>query len=350
MNEGNILVIDDEKVMCNLLKDSLSEHGYKVTITQKAQDGLDYARNNLFDLVITDLKMPEIDGIEIMRRIKEFDRDNTVVVITGYPSFETVREALRLGAYDYITKPFNLEEVFFIVKRAVELRRLKLANKKLMKQLEEENIILGKRVEERTSDLKKLYHDMEFAYMATVKALAQAIDAKDHYTHSHSLNVTKYAVAIAKEMGLSPLEVETLREACQLHDLGKIGIHDYILSKSEKLTQEEWEKIRSHSLRGAEILEPLTFLEDVTILIRQHHERYEGTGYPNGLKEEEIELGARIITVADAFDAMISERPYRKAYSKEYAISELKENSSTQFDPQVVKAFLEVLKKTPGII
>jgi len=350
MSEGNILVIDDEKTMCNLLKDSLSEQGYNVTTTQKAKDGLQHARNSLFDLIITDLKMPKIDGIGIIRRIKEFDTDNMVIVITGYPSFETVREALRLGAYDYITKPFNLEEIFFIVKRAIEFRRLQLANKKLMKELEEENIILEKKVEERTGDLKKLYHNMQSAYMATVKALAQTIDAKDHYTHSHSENVTKYAVAIAKEMGFSQREVHTLREACQLHDLGKIGIHDYILNKSEKLTQEEWEKIRSHSLRGAEILEPLAFLDEVVILIRQHHERYDGTGYPNGLRGEEIKLGARIIAVADAFDAMTSERPYRKAYSKEYTISKLKETSGTQFDPQVVKAFLEVLKKEPGII
>ncbi|MFB0562683.1 MAG: HD domain-containing phosphohydrolase [Candidatus Lokiarchaeia archaeon] len=350
MSEGNILVIDDEKTMCNLLKDSLSEQGYNVTTTQKARNGLQHARNNLFDLIITDLKMPKINGIEIMRRIKEFDPDNMVIVITGYPSFETVQEALRLGAYDYITKPFNLEEISFIVKRAVEFRRLQLANKKLMKELAEENIILEKKVEERTGDLKKLYHNMQSAYMATVKALAQAIDAKDHYTHSHSQNVTKYAVAIAKEMGFSQRKVNTLEEACQLHDLGKIGIHDYILNKSEKLTQEEWEEIRSHSLRGAEILEPLTFLDDVIILIRQHHERYDGTGYPNGLRGEEIELGARIIAVADAFDAMISERPYRNAYSKEYTISKLKETSGTQFDPQVVKAFLEVLKKEPGIV
>ena len=162
--------------------------------------------------------------------------------------------------------------------------------------------------------------------------------------------MTKYAAAIVKEMGFSAQEVETLREACQLHDLGKIGIHDYILGKSDKLTEKEWEKIKLHSLRGAEILEPLTFLDGVIMLIRQHHERYDGKGYPDGLKGEQIKLGARIIAVADAFDAIISERPYRKAYSKKYAISKLKENSGTQFDPQVVEAFLKVLKKQPGII
>lgn len=350
MSKGAVLVIDDEETMCNLLKDSLSQEGYEVTATQKAKDGLRLAQNNSFDLIITDLKMPEIDGIEMIRKIKEFGVDNTIVVITAYPSFETVREALHLGAYDYVTKPFNLEEIYFAVKRAVGFHQLKLANKKLMKELEKENIILENKVEERTRHLKKLYHDMQSAYMATVKALAQAIDAKDHYTHSHSEHVTKYAVAVAKEMEFSPRELDVLREACQLHDLGKIGIHDYILSKSDKLTEKEWDEIRLHSLRGAEILEPLTFLDGVITLVRQHHERYDGTGYPNGLKGEEIELGARIIAVADAFDAMISERPYRKAYSKEYAVSKLKENSDTQFDAKVVKVFLKVLKKQSGII
>jgi len=345
MSRGNILVIDDERSMCNLLRDSLSEQGYKVTVTQKGKDGLKRAGNNLFDLIITDIKMPDIAGMKIMRRIKEFDPDNMVVVITGYPSFETAREAVRLGAYDYITKPFNLEEISLVVKRAVEVRRLKLANKKLMKELEEKNIILEKKVEKRTRDLKKLYENIQAAYMSTVKALAQAIEARDRYTHSHSQNVTKYAVATAKEMGLSKQEVETLREACQLHDLGKIGIHDYILNKRDKLSKKEWQEVRLHSLRGAEILRPLTFLNGVITLIRQHHERYDGRGYPEGLKGEKIELGARIIAVADAFDAIISERPYRKAYSKKYAISKLTEHSGTQFDPQVVKAFLKILKK-----
>jgi len=179
VSKGNILVIDDQETMCNLLRDSLSEQGYKITVAQKAKDGLEHVRNSSFNLVITDLKMPEMNGIEIIRRIKKFDIDNMVVVITAYPSFETARQVLRLGAFDYITKPFNLEEIFFIVKRAIEFGHLKAANKKLMKELEEENIILEKKVEERTKDLKKLYKNTQSAYMATVKALAQAIDAKD---------------------------------------------------------------------------------------------------------------------------------------------------------------------------
>lgn len=350
MNEVNILIIDDEETMCSLLRDTLSEEGYKVSATQNAKEALEAAKDNSFDLVITDLKMPEIDGLQIVKQIKEFDEDNVVIVITAYPSFETVQEALRLGAYDYITKPFDLGDISFTVKKAMEFRELKLANKRLMEELEYDNVILEKKVEENTWGLKKFYYKMQSAYMATVKALAKAIEAKDHYTCSHSENVTKYAVAIANEMGFSPQDIEILIEACQLHDLGKISVHDGILNKRGKLTPQEWEEIKLHSLRGAEILKPLAFLEDVTILIRQHHERYDGKGYPDGLKAEEITLGARVIATADAYDAMTSERPYRKAFSKEEAVFRLKQDMGTQFDPQVVKAFMEALKKDPMII
>lgn len=350
MSEGNVLVIDDEETMCNLLRDILVQEGYQVTTAQKAKDGLKIIQNNSFDLTITDLKLPDMDGIEITKKVKDLDIDNMVVVITGYPSFETVREALRSGAYGYITKPFNLEEIFFTVKRAIEFRRLKLANKRLMRELEDKNVSLEKKVEERTRDLKQLYRSTQAAYMATVRALAQAIDAKDHYTHSHSESVTKYALIIAKKLNFSQEDIKTLREACQLHDLGKIGVHDYILNKTEKLTKKEWEEVRLHSLRGAEILEPLSFLDEVTTLIKQHHERYDGTGYPYGLKGTEIKLGARILSVADSFDAMVSERPYRKAFPLEEAIAKLKEGSGTQFDPHVIKVFLQILKENPKIL
>ncbi|NQS99550.1 MAG: response regulator, partial [Candidatus Omnitrophica bacterium] len=186
MSRDNILVIDDEESICNLLKDSLSEKGYQVVATQKAIEGLEQAKTSHFDLVFVDLRMPEMDGVEIIRQLKQFDREAVIVVITGYPSFETAQETLRLAAYDYITKPFNLDQILFTVRRAVEFRHLKMANKELMKRLEQENVILENKVDERTKDLIALYRNIHSAYMSTVKALAQAIDAKDHYTHSHS--------------------------------------------------------------------------------------------------------------------------------------------------------------------
>jgi HD-GYP domain-containing protein (c-di-GMP phosphodiesterase class II) len=151
---------------------------------------------------------------------------------------------------------------------------------------------------------------------------------------------------IAREMQLSVKEIDEIRSACELHDLGKIGVHDYILAKSEKLTAEEWEEIKLHSLKSANILMPFNFLDGVVDLVRQHHERYDGTGYPDGLKGEAIKLGARIMAVADAFDAMVSKRPYREQpFTKQEAIEEIKKNSETQFDPEVVKAFLRIVDK-----
>ena len=194
-----------------------------------------------------------------------------------------------------------------------------------------------------SSRLEKKVKQVAELYMGVVRSLAVAVDEKDHYTKTHSENVTKYAVAIAKELGLTRNEVQKVQRASQLHDIGKIGIHDYVLNKKGKLTDEEWKEIKLHPSKGAKILEPLNFLEEIIGIIRHHHERYNGNGYPDNKKENNIPLGARIIAVADSYDAMISDRPYRKALSEYDAIEELKKNSGTQFDPEVVQAFLKVL-------
>ncbi len=195
-----------------------------------------------------------------------------------------------------------------------------------------------------------LYKSLSDLYMRTIMTLAATIDARDHYTRRHSVMVAKYAVAIAEAMKLPPERVEIIRQAANLHDIGKIGVHDFILLKPGKLTDEEWKEIKLHSVKGAEILEPLVvFLNGVIDMVKQHHERYDGKGYPGQYRDGEIDIGARIMAVADAFDAMLSERPYRKAYSKKKAVEELRENSGTQFDPKIVEAFLEVLSKEPGL-
>jgi putative nucleotidyltransferase with HDIG domain len=190
-----------------------------------------------------------------------------------------------------------------------------------------------------------LYKELQRLYMNTVEALAEAIDARDHYTKRHSEQVTKYAVAIAKELGLTQKKIEIVERASKLHDIGKIGVHDYILTKPAKLTKEEWEEVKAHSLKGVRILEPLAFLDGVIDTVRQHHERYDGTGYPDKKKAKQIRIEARIMAVADAFDAMTTERPYAKALTREEAIEELKRESGKQFDPQVVEALLRVLAK-----
>jgi len=239
------------------------------------------------------------------------------------------------------------------MKKGLELRSLMAGHNKLVDGLKEHNIsltkqntLLAKRIEESTKNLSKLYEDLRETYMRTIKVLAQAIDARDHYTHSHSENVARYAVAIAEELGMSAHEIELIRDACELHDLGKIGVQDCILGKSSSLTPQEWEQIRRHPQTAAHILEPLTFLNGVIELVKQHHEHYDGSGYPEGRKREDILIGARIIHVADAYEAMRSPRSYRLIpLSKQEAIMEIGRNSGTQFDPKVVDAFMKVVDR-----
>ncbi|MFA5145532.1 MAG: HD domain-containing phosphohydrolase [Candidatus Omnitrophota bacterium] len=212
--------------------------------------------------------------------------------------------------------------------------------------LEKQNILLTGRIEESAKNLAQLYEDLRITYMRTIKVLAQAIDARDHYTHSHSENVAKYAMIIAEEMKLSAKDIEVIGEACELHDLGKIGIQDNILGKAAPLNKQEWEQIRKHPATAAKILEPLAFLNEVRDMIIQHHEHYDGSGYPAGLSKGGIILGARIIHLADAYEAMRSARSYRKIpLSKEEAVGEIKRNNGKQFDPEIVEAFLRVVDK-----
>ena len=196
-----------------------------------------------------------------------------------------------------------------------------------------------------SSRLEKKVKQVPELYMGVVRSLALAVDEKDHYTRTHSENVTKYAVAIAKELGLARKEIQKIRRAAQLHDIGKIGIHDYILNKKSKLTDEEWKEIKLHPSKGAKILEPLNFLEETIGIIRHHHERHDGKGYPDNKEGDAIPLGARIIAVVDSFDAMTSDRPYRKAMGKKEAVKQLKKNSGSQFDPHAVEAFLRLFER-----
>ena len=185
--------------------------------------------------------------------------------------------------------------------------------------------------------------------MRTINALVSAIDFKDHLTRSHSDSVANYAVAIAAALGMNESQQKQLKEACHVHDLGKIGVHDSILTKPGKLTEKEFKEIKSHSLAGAVILKPFHFLKRIVRVVREHHERFDGTGYPDGLKGEDISLEARIMAVADSFDAMTSERPYRLAMDIDYAIGELERNKGTQFDPRIVDVFVKLLKENPDL-
>ncbi len=498
---GKILVVDDEIVIGQLLTDVLKNKGHEVIYASRSLDGLSIAEKDwkTIDLYILDLKMPEMNGVELLTKIKLIDSNAVAIIITGNPTFESIQAVLRLGGYDYITKPFNLNDITFAVNRALSFRELLILNGRLKKDMEIQNAILDEKVRERTEELllltdiakeisshlslddvletivtkvtsalnseicsillydkqsellkirtscgldqlsisdtkirkghdisgwvfqhneavlvnnieeddrfkrrnnekyytasfmsiplfvngevigvlnlsnKKtkevfteddfrflkglaleaaiaienasLYSSLESNALNTIYALNTAVDLKDSFAKEHSEFVTKYGMAIAEEMGLPEEKMEMIYKSCLLHDIGKIAIHDYILTKRGELTQGEWDEIKTHPTKGSNILKPLIFLGEVITFVEQHHERYDGKGYPKGLKGEEISLGARIMAVADSFAAMIAKRPYREALTKEQAVEELVRNKATQFDPEIVDYFVKVLNK-----
>jgi putative nucleotidyltransferase with HDIG domain len=471
-----LLIVDDEKSICDILTKYLEKNAYEVFAARDGRQAVDILTENNIDLVLTDIKMPGMSGVDLLKWVKERNKALPVLITTGYPTLDTAIEALKLGAFDYLTKPFHLEEIGEKIKRALESKRLEeenlvfsklvslhevtkvLASTHQLRELNhlfldyssrmshadggallftdsssklrivesssapfdvkfwqrgffrdgarwvvekedplvaEENAALPSGVEstlppelksciffplktpkrilgvltlvrnrEREAfsnvDLEivnvlasqasisienvRLYQSIRDNYLKTILAFALAVEAKDRYTHGHSENVMKYTVALAKQLGMSDSEVEHVKYAGLLHDIGKIGVSEAILNKPSRLTDGEFREIKKHPELGARIIADVPFLKTLVPEVQHHHEFYDGRGYPEGLSGEDIPFGARILGVADAFEAMTSDRPYRKSLSLETAVGILKEQKSKQFDPRVVDAFLAVIE------
>ncbi len=349
---GKILLICDDKSFADYIKEQLFSLGdYQVIVESTSRAGLVNLEQGICDLIFIRRTVAETDIVSLMLELRKIDPDCVVIFLLEANQEGLKDELAGSGVFETVSRPVNAQKLKFIVENGIKMHALLTASRKLAQglkennqALEKQNTLLAKRIEDATGNLSRLYEDLRSTYMRTIRVLAQAIDARDHYTHSHSENVARYAVAIANELKLSIKDIELIRQACELHDLGKIGIEDSILLKTSALTPLEWEQIKKHPTIGAQILEPLTFLGGVVDLIRQHHEHYDGTGYPEGRKGNDILLGARIIHVADAYEAMRSARSYRKApLMKEEAVLEIKRNSGTQFDPKIVDVFLKVV-------
>jgi response regulator RpfG family c-di-GMP phosphodiesterase len=351
-NSGKILLVCNDRPYSAVFKDKILNLRLLFTLTESSlQTAVEIFRQSRPDLVFIKPDMVDTDMISLIKQLKEIDPDCLVVILLEAQDEKRVNELAGVEIYDFLSSPLNENKLKFIIEKGINLRTLLAATRKFTlglqdsnHALEKQNMLLAGRIEEATTNLSRLYDDLRSTYLRTIKVLAQAIDARDHYTHSHSENVARFVVEIANYMKLPEKEVEQLRQACELHDLGKIGIGDSILLKVSALTELEWEEVRKHPVIGAQILEPLTFLSGVVDLVRQHHEHYDGTGYPEGRKGNDILLGARIIHIADAYEAMRSARSYRKKpLFKEEAILEIKRNSGTQFDPKIVDVFLKVV-------
>ena len=323
--KGQILVTDDEAGVRDsfrmVLKDS-----YDVLTADCAKECLKIVKEGFSQLVILDVRLPDIDGIEVLKEIKQINPFLPVIVITGVGTHKMAIEALRLGADDFIAKPIN----FYYVRDVI-------AKSLLDKDKKNQGIPSTKDIITKN-------------YLCSLKALNKILEAKDPHTREHSKKVSEYALSIAQELGLSGDEQEVMKETALLHDIGKIGIAEAILNKPNKLNPQEWAEIKRHSQIGEEILEPLKVLHIEQSIVRHHHERYDGKGYPDHLKGEQIPFYARILAVADAYEAMTSQRAYRRAFSPIEALTELERCSGTQFDPEIVRAFVRVLRENKNLL
>jgi putative nucleotidyltransferase with HDIG domain len=335
--KSRILIVDDEPEITAILFDLFADD-HDCTVSGSAEDALEHLANGDFQLVVSDITMTGMSGLEMIPHVSRISPNTVVVMISGVQTVESAIGALRLGAFDYVMKPFDLRQVEAVVKRALEHQDLLVAKQRYENHLEE-------LVEQRTIELDNALNSLEDAYRSTLKALTAALETRDLETHGHSERVVTYSLRLGREYGLDGLRMKALEFGSLLHDIGKIGVPDLILRKPGKLTEEEWVVMREHPMHGQQILRGIEFLEGAARVVAQHHEKWDGSGYPLGLSGEDIDVCARIFSVADAFDAITSDRVYRKGKSYELAAQELDDWAGKQFDPKVVKAFHRVPKE-----
>lgn len=328
-----ILVCDDEEAIREVVSTLLEAQGYHCTVVPDGSQALRQIKSDSHDLVLSDIVMPEMDGMRLLRQLRDHDKDIPVIMVTAMHDISIALEAIRAGAYDYILKPFEKDQLYYSVRRALEHRRLVLENRSYQRNLEH-------LVAERTQQLSITLQNLEQSYDYTLEALGSALDAKDAETEGHCQRVTAITILIAKIMKVGKEPLRHIARGAFLHDIGKMGIPDQVLRKPGPLTEDERELMKRHCDIGYTVLERIPFLKEAAEIVLSHQEFYNGTGYPRGLKGEEIPIGARIFAVADTFDAMTSDRPYRKALPVSAARAEIQKFAGVQFDPQVVKAFL----------
>jgi putative nucleotidyltransferase with HDIG domain len=331
---ARVLVADDEPEIRDVLVDLLSP-AYDCVAVGSAEEALLCLHGGGYDLVISDIMMGGMSGIEMIPHVLKMSSDTVVIMISGVQTVESAINALRAGAFDYVMKPFDLQHVEAAVARALTHHTLRLEKRRYETYLEE-------MVEQRTSELGRALRSLGDAYRTTLKALTAALETRDSETHGHSERVVNFSLRLGREMGLDAEQMRSLEFGSLLHDIGKIGVPDAILRKPGALSESEWVRMREHPLHGQRILRGIEFLEGAARVVAQHHEKWDGTGYPVGLRDEEIDLNARIFAVADAFDAITSDRVYRRGRSYEEAAAELEEYAARQFDPTVVEAFHRV--------
>jgi putative nucleotidyltransferase with HDIG domain len=294
-------------------------------------------------VAVLDVLIPGIDGLTLLKKIKRMKPFSEVIMISGAADIALAIEAMRYGARDYVLKPFNLGALAASVRRSFQYRHRIMESKEYQDHLE-------MKIREKATELIEQNMQLQLLVINTVQSLVYTLEAKDKHTEGHSKRVALLAILLAKRLGYSDEEVEKLRLAGILHDIGKIGVREACLNKAGTLNDEEYDEIKEHPLISERILKPIEELREIIPHIKHHHERYDGRGYPCGLQGTEIPVDARILAMADSYDAMTTNRPYRSALSADEAMEEMKLNAGRQFDPQLVSVFVEMRKHVEAVM
>jgi putative nucleotidyltransferase with HDIG domain len=334
--DRRILYVDDDPLVLRSVVRAMAGTGMRVDTAVNADEGLAKLEDHEYSVVVSDYRMPGRNGIQFLERVRHVWPDSVCILVSGQADLETVVQAInRVGLFRFIVKPWDIEELRTGLRHACDHFELLKENHSLTRALEtrntelrEINQRLDREVTRRTSEL--------------LLGLLNALDLRDTETQGHSRRVALYAKRLAEELGLQPEEVLEIERGALLHDIGKIGVSDTILLKPGKLTEEEWKEMRKHTMYGFEILKRMEFLGAARLVVRSHHERYDGKGYPDGTGGTDIYVGARIFAVIDTYDAMTSDRPYRKAMPASVAREEILKHQAAQFDPDCADAFTRI--------
>ena len=336
--KASILIVDDDPGTCRMLALTFGKKGYETETAGTGQEAREKAQQRFFNLTLLDIKLPDMEGVELIASLKEMHPDTVVIMVTGYASLENAVRALNEGASAYLTKPLDMDRVLTIVKEALEKQHLVIENRRLY-QVAQQELAERKQAEK---ELKRSSKKLQKLVEEIIQAIALVTELRDPYTSGHQQRVTLLACAIAKEMNLNEKIIKEIRVSGTLHDIGKIHIPSEILSKPGRLTENEFNIIKTHSEAGYNILKSIEFPWPIAPVVLQHHERTNGSGYPAGLLVKDILLEARVLAVADVVEAMSSHRPYRPALGINKALEEISRNKGILYDPEVVDACLKL--------
>ena len=342
-NNGKVLLVDDNQIVRETISATLEMFGHEAIAVSGGRQALDVVQGDI-DVIILDIDMPGMDGFETLAALNRLNLDIPVLFLTGAGSLEYAVKAINLGAYDFMTKPVEDLDLFDAkIRQAIEKRMYVLKERAYKANLEKEVKVKTRELAEKNKLLTEYSHKLENSTVNTILTLMTAMEEKDEYTAGHTARVTEYALKIGQKLELSDNDMVVLERAAQLHDIGKLGIDNSSIEKEGPLDKEEWTWLQRHPDIGGKIVKPLGFLEREEQIIRHHHERIDGRGYPFSRSGKELDLLTRIITVADSFDAMTSKRAYKNNMSKQEAVEELSRCTNSQFDQTVVQAFIAAL-------